>query len=210
MSDLYNRIVALCERENINISQMCSGAGITRGTMTDFKMGRTKTLSTASIAKIAHFFNVSTDYLLTGEEKENTPGKLTEGVKIPVFGRVAAGIPIEAIQEEVDWEDIPREWTRGGKEYFGLLVQGDSMYPKYLEDDIVIVRKTQEFYSGQDCIVYVNGYDATLKTVKKGADGSFTLIPFNREYAPKTYTRQEIRELPVVICGVVEELRRKM
>lgn len=142
--------------------------------------------------------------------KEKDLGKSIKGVRVPVLGHVAAGVPIEAIEDEVDWEDIPTEWIHSGHEYFGLKVQGDSMYPKYLEGDTVIVRKTEDCESGQDCVVYVNGYDATLKNVKKQEDGSLILVPFNREYPPKKYTPKEIDERPVVICGVVVELRRKV
>ena len=129
---------------------------------------------------------------------------------IPVLGRVAAGVPIEAIEDVIDWEDIPIEKTQGGKKFFGLKVQGDSMYPKYLEGDTVIVQKASDCESGRDCVVYTNGHDATLKTVKKKEDGSIELIPYNREYPPKLYSKQEVAELPIVICGVVVELRRKI
>lgn len=139
------------------------------------------------------------------------PAAITEkGVRISVLGKVSAGVPIEAIEEEVDWEEIPADWIRGGKEFFGLKVQGDSMYPKYLEGDTVIVRKDSTCESGQDCVVYVNGYDATIKTVKWQEDGSISLIPFNREYPAKTYTKEEIASTPVSIYGVVVELRRKL
>lgn len=121
-----------------------------------------------------------------------------------------AGIPIEAIEDVVDWEDIPEEMVRGNKEYFGLKVSGDSMYPKYLDGDTVIVLKQPTCESGDDCIVYVNGYDATLKTVKRNSNGSLTLQPINPQYAPRTFSTDEISALPVSIAGVVVELRRKI
>lgn len=131
-------------------------------------------------------------------------------VRIPVLGSVPAGIPIEAIEDIIDWEEIPASMARGGKEYFALRVSGDSMYPKYLEGDIVIVRRVPTCDSGDDCIVYVNGYDATLKTVLLGADGSLTIRPINANYPPRTFSKREIEELPVSIAGVVSELRRKI
>lgn len=131
-------------------------------------------------------------------------------IRIPVLGSVPAGIPIEAVEDIIDWEEIPASMARGGKEYFALRVSGDSMYPRYLEGDIVIVRRTPSCASGDDCIVYVNGYDATLKTVLLGADGSLTIRPLNANYPPRTFSKSEIAELPVSIAGVVAELRRKI
>lgn len=166
------------------------------------------------INSLCNYFNVSYEELTNSDielgTNEKIPTTSPDAVRIPVLGRVAAGIPIEAVEDEVDWEEIPASWTNGGKEYFGLKVVGDSMYPKYLENDTVIVHKTPCLESGQDCVVYINGYDATLKTVKAHNDGSITLIPFNREYAPKTYTKAEMGSTPVGILGVVVELRRKM
>lgn len=131
-------------------------------------------------------------------------------VSIPIFGSVPAGVPFEAIADIVDTEEIPASWCNGGKEFFGLRVKGDSMYPKYLDGDTIIVRKQETCESGCDCVVYVNGYEATLKQVKLGSDGSLTLLPQNTNYAPVTYTAQQVAALPIKIAGVVVELRRKM
>lgn len=131
-------------------------------------------------------------------------------VSINVYGTVPAGIPMEAIEDIVDTEEIPADWCRGGKQYFGLRVKGDSMYPKYLDGDTIIVRKQEICESGCDCVVYVNGYEATLKQIKLGSDGSLTLLPQNTNYAPVTYTAQQVATLPIKIAGVVVELRRKM
>lgn len=132
------------------------------------------------------------------------------GVRIPVLGSVPAGIPIEAIEDILDWEEIPASMCSGDREYFALQVQGDSMWPDYLTGDVVIIRKTPCCESGDDCVVYINGYDATLKQVKLGEDGSLSIIPRNPNYPPKTYTAKEVQNLPVSIAGVVVELRRKV
>lgn len=101
--------------------------------------------------------------------------------------------------------------TAGGKEYFALQVKGDSMWPDYLPGDIVIVRKQPCCSSGEDCVVYVNGFDATLKQVKYNDDQqTMSLIPRNQSYPPRTFTKEEIENLPVTIAGVVVELRRKV
>lgn len=131
-------------------------------------------------------------------------------IKIPVIGSIPAGIPIEAIEDIIDWEEIPASMCAGDKDYFALEVKGDSMWPDYLPGDVVIVRKQPCCESGDVCVVYVNGYDATLKQVKLDEDGSISLIPKNQAYPPRTYSLDEVQSLPVAICGVVVELRRKI
>lgn len=139
--------------------------------------------------------------------KNTTPAKAS-AVRIPVLGSVPAGIPLEAIEDIVDWEDIPREWTKGGKEFFGLKIQGDSMYPKYMEGDTIILRKADDCESGDECVVYVNGYDATFKKVIKKSD-HIILQPLNSAYEPIMIDNND-EEYPVKIVGVVVELRRKL
>ena len=78
------------------------------------------------------------------------------------------------------------------------------MYPKYLEDDIVIIQLQKDCETSQDCACYVNGFDATLKRVAKN-NGTITLEPINPNYSPKTYKHPG----EVHIIGVVKELRRK-
>lgn len=73
MSDLYNRIYALCQEKGISIGKMCSLIGISRGNMTELKMERIKTLKADNLTKISGFFGVTVDYLLYGKEKAPTP-----------------------------------------------------------------------------------------------------------------------------------------
>lgn len=156
------------------------------------------------VDKICSFFNVKRSDLI----EDTNPTSDKKGVRINVVGSVPAGVPVEAITDIIDWEEIPQEWTRGGKEYIGLKVKGDSMYPKYIENDTIIVLITPDCDSGQDCVVFVNGYDATLKKVRKNENGTITLIPFNREYPEKTYGNGAINE-EITIFGKVVEIRRK-
>lgn len=157
------------------------------------------------LLKLSELYGVTTDYLLGNDNKP------ADGVRrIPVLGFIPAGIPVEAVEEILDWEEIPPEWTSGGREYFGLKVKGDSMYPKYLDGDTVILRKQRTCDNGDDCAVMVNGDDSTLKQVRLHEDGSIELRPLNPSYPPRTFSPQEILKLPVSIAGVVVELRRKI
>lgn len=161
------------------------------------------------LSMYAYFFNIDMNYLIGKTDIQNPlpTSNSTQGIRINVYGTIPAGIPIEAITEIEDWEEIPAAWAKGGNEFFALLVNGDSMYPKYLSGDVVILRKQANCECGDECAVYVNGYDATLKKIKKNEDGSVTLQPLNPNYAPQTYG---INDEEVNIVGKVVEIRRKV
>lgn len=132
-----------------------------------------------------------------------------KGNRIPVLGRVAAGIPIEAVQDIEDYEDIPASWG-DPREYFALKIQGHSMEPRIWDGDVVIARKMPDVDSGSVAVVLVDGEEATVKQIKKSEDG-MTLIGWNPAvYPPKFYTWAEVSRLPVQILGIVKEVRGKI
>ncbi len=134
----------------------------------------------------------------------------SEIVKIPILGVIKAGIPIEAQENIIGYTDIPKDWTKGGKNFFGLKISGNSMTPNYLDGDIVIFESTTEFNNGDDCAIMVNGDDCTFKKVAKTDEG-ILLQPYNiGEYELKFYSREDIIELPVKVIGVAREYRRKI
>lgn len=158
---------------------------------------RTPDLET--IKKIANLFNVALSDLVEDLNK----------TRIPVLGRIPAGIPIEMIEDIIDYEEINPEMLRGDREYFALKVNGDSMSPKFLKDDILIIRKQDTCDNGAFAVVAVNGDDATFKKVIKKTD-SIILQPLNDKYEPVIYSNEQILKLPVRILGVVVEIRRSI
>lgn len=137
--------------------------------------------------------------------KQLKPVDLSASVKIPVVGSIPAGTPVEAIEDIVDYIDIPEDWIKGDAEYIGLEVKGDSMYPMMLDGDRVVIRVQPTAETGDICACYVNGYDATLKRIALKSR-TITLVPENKEYPPKTYTHPGA----VTIVGKVVEIRRKL
>lgn len=132
-----------------------------------------------------------------------------KGVQIPVLGRVVAGVPLEAVEEILDYEEITPELAATG-EFFALQIRGRSMEPRMLEGDVVIVRRQSDVDSGDTAIVLVNGDDATVKRISK-SDKGISLIATNPNvYEPHFYTNEEIESLPVQILGKVIELRGKL
>ena len=143
---------------------------------------------------------------LMEEPKLSTNKK--QGITINVLGRVAAGLPIEAVENIIDTEEISEEMAKTG-EFFGLQIHGDSMEPRMYEGDVVIVRKQDDAESGDIVIAMVNGNDATCKRLTKYANG-ITLSSLNAKYEPMIYSNEEILQKPVRILGKVVELRGKL
>lgn len=125
-----------------------------------------------------------------------------------IYGSIPAGVPMECIEDIIDTEEIPADMLKGGKQYFGLKVKGNSMEPDYLDGDTLILEKVDDCESGDDAIIMVNGNDGTFKRVFKNENG-IILQPLNPEYAPLVFTNEQIEDLPVRVIGIVEEIRRK-
>ena len=141
------------------------------------------------------------------ERIENTGPQTPQGLKIPVLGTVAAGIPISAVEEILDYEEVPQSLKNLG-EFFGLRIKGDSMKPDINHGDTVIVRKQSTANNGDVVITLVNGDDVTCKKFEK-LDNGIILISNNSEYSPMYFSNEEVVTKPVVILGRVVELRRK-
>ena len=222
---LMDRIEELCAEKGIKRRQMERDAGLGAGATTKWKQGMIP--SQQSLKKVADFFGVSVAYL-QGESDYRTEQdaiiqgwnqtidvelaseesrRYEKGYMIPVIGNVVAGIPIEAVEDVLDWEEISVKLARTGT-FFGLKIKGDSMSPRIQEGDVVIVRSQPDADSGQIVIAKVNGDDACCKKLMK-TDSGITLLSLNPAYDPMYFTNDEIQSRPVTIVGVVVENRAK-
>lgn len=177
--------------------------GISQTGYSDWETGKNR-VDARSLGRLAELYGVTVNYLL-GIDENDAPAK---GVRIPVLGSVAAGIPIEAIQDIVDYEEIDADMAAAG-EYFGLRIKGSSMEPRIREGDVVIVRRQEEAETGDTVVVLVNGDSATVKRIKIEPNG-IALIPNNPAYDTRFYSAAEVELLPVHIIGKVVELRGKL
>lgn len=159
-----------------------------------------------TMEKIANIFNIEKSDLIEDKSEKEPTSYHAKGIRIPVLGRVAAGIPIEAVTDVDDWEEIPESMAKTG-EYFALRIKGESMSPKLQPGDVVIVKKQNDVDTGDTAIVLVNGNDATVKQIKK-TEAGIMLVGLNLEvYQPHFYSNKEIEELPIQIIGKVIESR---
>lgn len=205
----WERFNYLCANKGVSANAAAKDLSIASGTVSEWKKGRVPLNST--LKKIAEYFDVPVDYLLGQPSRHQKP--VSGGVRIPVFGDVAAGIPILAIEnydsdDPDDWEEISQKMASGG-DYFALRIHGDSMEPKISNGDIVIVRIQDTVENNEIAIVRVNGEEATCKRVQKTPEG-LALLPTNPSYEPMFFTPKQVRELPVEIIGRVVEVRAKL
>lgn len=210
MATYSERIKELRRNRNMSQQDLADRLDVNKVTVSQYERG-VRRPNIDVVSALCDIFNVSTDYLL-GEDDVTLRFVNGEGLKkldtikrIPVLGRVAAGIPIEAIEDVIDWEDITED---APGEYFGLRIKGDSMSPRIMEGDTVIVHAQSDAESGDVVIVQINGDTATCKRLMKHGTG-ISLISFNPAYAPMTYTNDEIQALPVSIIGKVVENRQR-
>lgn len=157
------------------------------------------------VEMLANYFGIQKADLI----ERHIPGVTeTRAIKIPVLGYVRAGIPLDAVETILDYEEISPQMAAQG-DFFALQIKGDSMQPRIQEGDVVIVRQQSTAETGDIAVVLVNGDEATVKKIIKQENG-IVLQPLNPTYEPMFFSLKDIEEKPVQIIGRVVELRGKM
>lgn len=199
-----NRIKTLRNEQGMKQTELAKILKVGQNTVSNWETGRTEPDSEI-LQKMAQLFDVSIDYILGHSQIKKASA--THGINVPVLGDVAAGIPIEAITDIVDYEEIDAAMAATG-DFFGLRIKGASMEPRMREGDVVIVRKQDQAETGDTVVVLVNGDSATVKKIKYGSDG-ISLIPTNPSYDVQFFSAADVERLPVRVIGRVVELRAK-
>lgn len=194
-----NIIRELRKQKGLSQSELAVLCNVHQTAVSQWENGRTSP-DNDSLRILAGVLGVSVGALIGGEDIGGT-------VLVPVLGYVRAGIPMEAVEDILDYEEISADMASRG-EYFGLKIKGDSMFPLFQAGDTVIVRRQPDADSGEIAVVLVNGNDATVKKLIK-KDTSILLVSENSAYEPMMFTKSEVESLPVTIIGKVVELRRK-
>ena len=187
------------------LKEVGSIVGVSKATIQRYEKGAITNIPSDKIEKIAKALSTTPAFLMGWEENHMH----SKGIRIPILGRVVAGIPLEAITDIEGYEEITPKMASLG-EYFALKIKGHSMEPQILDNDVVICKCQSDVESGDIAIILVNGDEATCKQIKKSPEG-VTLIGFNPLiYPPHFYSNKEIEELPVNVIGKVVELRRSL
>lgn len=213
-------IRAYREENSMSMDNFAKASGLSKGYISQLennvnpKTGEPPRPSVETIRKAAKGMFMTFDEVMTNLDDDikivdDKPEVkiVKKAIRVPVLGNVAAGIPIEAIENVIDYEEISEELAHTG-DFFALKIKGDSMEPRICNGDVVIVHKQNYAESGDLVIVLVNGDSATCKKLAKYPSG-IRLIPFNQAYEPLFYSNEEIENKPVRIIGRVVENRQK-
>ena len=207
-----NKIREFRLKKNITQEELAEFLNTTSQTVSRYEIGDRKT-NQDILFKLAEYFNVSINDFFPPLSFDNAKviDINSNIVKIPVYGSIKAGMPIESQTDIIDYIDIPKEWTKGGKEFYGLKVSGDSMFPKYQNEDIVICEKTNDttMYNGKDCAVMINGTESTFKKVLINDQG-IVLQAYNIAYGITMFSKDDVINKPIKIVGVAREKRTKI
>ena len=166
--------------------------------------------STATVHK--HLKNLAERGLLNRESNRSRALEVPtrgvgEAVEIPLLGRVAAGVPIEAISNP-DTIAVPSDWLGRG-ETFALRVRGDSMIDAHIEDgDVVVIERREVARDGETVIALVDDAEATLKIFRTQADGRVRLEPRNESLKPMIFEASRVRVQGAVV-GVLRRYGRR-
>lgn len=151
-----------------------------------------------TILRIAEIFSVSVAELAEGG---------AAAIGVPILGRVQAGIPRTAAEDIIGYEQISPEIARTG-EFFALKIRGESMEPRFLDGDTVIIRRQSSVDNGDIAIVLVNDEDATCKKFYRHSDG-ISLVSLNPKFQPMFFSADELQNTNIEILGKVCELRAR-
>ena len=197
-------------RRELGISQVDFAAkiNVSKQTLYKYENNIITNIPSDKIEAAAAIGKVSPAYLMGWSGTSSKSYKTYKCIKIPVFGTVAAGTPIDAIENILGYEDIPEEWAKYG-DYFALVIKGDSMFPDIHDGDRVIVKNQSVVENGEIAIVCVNGETATCKRLQR-YEKELCLISLNPSYETMRFTPEEVNSLPITIMGKVVEVRRKV
>lgn len=215
MDNVLKNIIAYLGSERGAKKGLLDYLELPSSTFGDWQAGRNKSYM-KHLPQIADYFGVSADYLLGRENprEESLPNNMqpVEVVRYPVIGRITAGYTGLAVEEYTgDFIDVPSDIMRGHtkKDFFVLEVQGDSMSPKLLDGDRVLVERCDSVDSGTIVVLLYNGSESTVKQVRYVAGEDWLeLVPVNPDYPVKRIEGPDLERCRVL--GKIVYLFRKM
>lgn len=159
-----------------------------------------------NIEDLLSMLDKTQEFIINDNKKTDNIGNPV--ISIPILGTVKAGYDYLAQENWIGTIDVETSLVGNGEDYFALKVKGDSMSPVLIENDIVIVRKQDDFENGDIIVAIINGDESTIKRGKKSETGIY-LQPLNTTYEPLIFTNEEIKNIPVLIVGIVKQLKRE-
>lgn len=206
MSSIRTLIKEKRIEKKYTMKELAEKVGVSEATVSRWESGEISNMRRGGIMRLSKVLDIPPSVILGLQDNTNNFNR-PKGVRIPVLGEVVAGVPIDAVEEYIDWEEITPELAETGG-FFALKIKGDSMEPRIVAGDVVIVKMQSTADTGDVVIAMVNGDDACCKRFIKQSDG-IILQSFNSAYTPMFFTKEDIETKPVSIIGKVIENRQK-
>lgn len=213
--DFTEKLDKLLKEKDISKPQLSKISSIPYSTIMSFYDSEkgTDNIKLSTLKKLSKALNVSLDYLTddTISEEQFTSNAIPipdTPVKVPIIGKISAGLPILAIENIEGYEFAPSSYIKEGFEYFYLRVSGDSMNLKFRNGDLVLVQKQNELENNEIGVILVNGFDATVKKFRC-ENGLVVLEPMstNPEHQVQIYNP---RDTAIKIIGKVVSYQGKL
>lgn len=214
MSKRSERILAAIQKAGLSYNELSKLTNIPKSALQRYATGETEKIPIDRIEAISKAVNVPAQYIMgwTDDIKPKQPSNIipidndTEFVNIPVVGRVAAGVTCYADMDIIDYEPTSVDSITPGEDYVYLKVVGDSMYPKFEEGDLVLVRRQTSVDSGSYAVVIIDGEDGVVKKIVYGQNW-IELHSINPMYPVRRFENEDV--LRIRVFGLVKEIKRK-
>ncbi len=209
------RIKALRKELNLTQEDIGNALGIQKAAVQKYEKGTVKNIKRENLIKLAKLLNTTPEYILGWEElpdnlvKNMTMVSPDEFVTIPILAKVSAGLGClaDSINNDViGYESVRKTSLTKGEQYVYFKVTGDSMYPMFMEGDLVLVRNQSSVDSGSFAVVTIDNEDGVIKKIVYGSD-FIELHSINPMYPVRRFDGRDV--LRVRVFGLVKEIKRK-
>ncbi len=202
------RIKLLRKEHGLTQEELGAKIGVKKAAVQKYEKGTVKNIKRDSLIKLAKCLDTTPEYLLGWDDTPSnaTPVDDADLVMIPIIGRVAAGLSCFAETNITDYEPVQASDITGGEQYAFLRVIGDSMYPLFMEGDLVLVRCQTSVDSGSYAVVTIDEEDGVVKKIVYGSD-FIELHSINPMYPIRRFEGEDV--LRIRVFGLVKEVKRK-
>lgn len=202
------RIKQLRKEHCMTQEQLGKIIGVQKAAIQKYEKGTVQNIKRASLIKLAEVLDTTPEYILGWENAPSNliPVDTSELKQIPIIGRVAAGTSCFAENNIVGYETVQSSDVSPNDQYAFLRVTGDSMYPIFMEGDLVLIRIQSSVDSGAYGVVTIDNADGVIKRIVYGKD-FIELQSVNPMYPPRRFEKEDVTRIRVF--GVVKEVKRK-
>ena len=213
MEELFaKRLSELIQNSHSILADMEEAVGKKAATISRYASGEIKGVKRDTIVKLANFFNVSPAWLAGLSNERYTSISLdtinSTVIPIPILDTVSANPSDGSQKNMVGTINVEKNLIHEKADYFAFKIKEDSMAPIFIQDDIVIIKRTNNYENNEFVMVIIESHPGIFRKIKI-TDAGILLQPLNSAYEPLFFTKTEMKSIPITIIGVVKQLKRE-